>query len=70
LVSGILGIIISLRLDNTHCEFSKVTTGQYLTLQGFVKVLNMLQEETLYWIRDEFAAIDLSRGRQSKVPKY
>jgi hypothetical protein len=29
--------------NNTQCEFSKVTTRLYLTLQGFVKVLKMLQ---------------------------
>jgi hypothetical protein len=68
-----LGVIISLRLDNTYCEFSEVTTRQYLTLQDFVKVLHVMignLKGVLYRIRGYFAAIDLSRGRQSKVPKY
>ncbi len=43
-------------------------------LPGFCKVLEHVTignlKGILYRIRDYFAAIDLSTGRQSKVPKY
>jgi len=40
-----VGIIISLRLHNTHTEFSLESPlgCLYMTLQAFCKVLNMLQ---------------------------